>query len=420
MLKKLLGKKTSPAKNALSYEEARSILAEKDAEARRSLAQHPEARPEMLYYLAEDQSEEVRLSVARNPNTPLPADRLLANDNCDEVRCELARKISKLVPGLDETEQAKLREQAIEVLETLASDQLPRVRQIVAEELRSANNIPKHIVMTLARDIELAVCAPILEYSPLLNADDLREIIATSKVKGALTAIAQRHNLEADVSDDIAATLDVPAVAALLANKSAQIREETLDAIIENATSIKQWHAPIVMRPNLSIRAIRRISTFVASSLIDQMIELHGLTDSIAKELRDRVVDRIRSEEFAPEEEEDVAWQAKRIFERGEITDAYMTSLMEKKRKSLVMELLSLQTGLPRDIVRKIVEIGRPEAVTALAWRAGLSMRTAIVMQSDLAQVPPGKRLNAKGGIDFPLSEEDMQWQLDLYSNGLI
>ena len=47
-------------------------------------------------------------------------------------------------------------------------------------------------------------------------------------------------------------------------------------------------------------------------------------------------------------------------------------------------------------------------------------MRTAIILQSDLAQVPPGKRLNAKGGLDFPLSEEDMQWQIDLYSKGMI
>ena len=421
MLKKLLGKKNDKSRTSvLSYEEARNILAAKDAEARCTLAQHPDARPEMLYYLAEDQSTEVRLSVARNPNTPLPADKILANDNCDEVRCELARKISNLLPGLDETEQAKLREQAIEVLETLASDQLPRVRQIVAEELKSATNIPKHIVMALARDVELAVCAPILEYSPLLNTDDLREIIATTKVQGALTAIAQRHNLEAEVSDDIAATLDVPAVAALLANKSAQIREETLDAIIENAANIKQWHAPIVMRPNLSIRAVRRISTFVASSLIDQMIERNGLSDELAKELRERVVDRIRSEEFAPEEDEDVIHMAKRIFERGEITDAYLATLLEKKRKSLVMELLSLKAGLSRDIVKKMVDIGRPEAVTALAWRAGLAMRTAIIMQSDLAQVPPGKRLNAKGGLDFPLSEEDMQWQIDLYSKGMI
>src|SRR5690606_23162705 len=209
----------------------------------------------------------------------------------------------------------------------------------------------------------------------------------------------RRHSLDADVSDAIAATLDVPAVAALLANKSAQIREETLDAIIDNAASIEQWHEPIVMRPNLSIRAIRRISTFVASSLIDRLIERKGVPEEIVRELRERVVDRIRSEEFAPVEDEDVQWQAQRIFERGEITDTYVTSLLDKRRKALVIELLSLKAGLPREIVRKIIEIGRPEAVTALGWKAGLSMRTAMLMQTDLSTVPPARRLNARDGI---------------------
>jgi uncharacterized protein (DUF2336 family) len=427
MLKRLLSGKPKAAKEraaatpgSLTYEEARDILAEKDAAARQALAQHPQARPEMLYYLASDVEADVRLSVVRNPNTPQPACRLLANDNDDEVRCELARKIGTLLPGLDETEQTKLREQAIGVLETLACDQLPRVRQIVAEELKSADTIPRHVVMQLARDVELAVCAPILEYSPLLNTDDLREIIATSKVQGALAAIARRSNLDAAVSDDIAATLDVPAVAALLANKSAQIREETLDAIIDNAASIEQWHEPIVMRPNLSIRAMRRISTFVASSLIDRLIERKGLPDDIVRELRERVVDRIRSDEFAPVEDEDVQWQAQRIFDRGEITDVYVTSLLEKRRKSLVIELLSLKAALPREIVKKIIEIGRPEAVTALGWQAGLSMRTAMLMQTDLASVSPARRLNAKGGLDFPLTEEDMKWQLDIYTKGMV
>jgi len=424
MLRRLLSRKPKAAKpeesKPLTYEQARDILATKDAEARRALAQHPDARPEMLYYLASDDSPEVRLSVVRNPNTPQPACKILANDNNDEVRCELARKISTLLPGLDETEQVKLREQAIEVLESLASDQLPRVRQIVAEELKSADNIPRHVVMQLAHDVELAVCAPILEYSPLLNADDLREIIATTRVQGALTAIARRTNLDADVSADIAATLDIPAVAALLANESAQIREETLDAIIDNAASIEQWHEPIVLRPNLSIRAMRRISTFVASSLIDRMVESRGLPDDIVRDLRERVVERIRSDEFAPVEDEDVQWQAKRIFDRGEITDTYVTSLLHKRRKGLVIELLSLRAGLPREIVRKIIEIGRPEAVTALAWKAGLNMRTAMFMQTDLASVPPARRLNAKGGVDFPLSEEDMEWQLDIYTKGMV
>jgi uncharacterized protein (DUF2336 family) len=416
MMKLPLWPKRRKLSPTLSYEEARSVLAGKDHAARQELAAHPDARPEMLYYLAGDESASVRRCVATNPNTPLPADRLLANDNDDEVRCELARKIGALMPGLDETEQVKLREQTIEVMELLASDQLPRVRQIIAEEVKSADNIPHHVVLKLARDIELAVCGPILQYSPLLNKDDLIEIIASTKVQGALTAIARRSKLDADVSDRIAATLDVPAVAALLVNTSAQIREETLDAIIEQAVNIKQWHAPIVMRPNLSIRALRRISTFVATALIDQMINAHALPAELVEELREKVVERIRGDEFVEGDDDEIRRQAERIFERGEVTGSYILQMLEKKRFTLVMELLALAASLPRETVRKIVEFGRPEAVTALAWKAGLTMRTALGLQEKLALIPPNRRLNARNGLDFPLTEDEMRWQIDFYA----
>src|SRR5690606_31749896 len=98
---------------------------------RASLARRADARPEMLFYLADDPSPEVRRAIAQNPATPAQADLLLAQDADEEVRCQLARKIARLIPDLNETERARVRDLAIETLETLAQDQLPRVRAIV-------------------------------------------------------------------------------------------------------------------------------------------------------------------------------------------------------------------------------------------------------------------------------------------------
>ena len=60
--------------------------------------------------------------------------------------------------------------------------------------------------------------------------------------------------------------------------------------------------------------------------------------------------------------------------------------------------------------------IGRAEAkaVTAVSWQAGLSMRTAIQIQLRRAKIPSSKLLNAKDGIDYPLDEEELRWQLEL------
>ena len=66
----------------------------------------------------------------------------------------------------------------------------------------------------------------------ILLSADLKEIIAATTVTGALEAIAKISQLSGDVCEAIASTLEIPAVATLLANENAQIREETLDSII--------------------------------------------------------------------------------------------------------------------------------------------------------------------------------------------
>ena len=53
-----------------------------------------------------------------------------------------------------------LRALTIETLERLARDQLPRVRAVLAESIKSLDCIPKYIVLTLARDVETMVAAP--------------------------------------------------------------------------------------------------------------------------------------------------------------------------------------------------------------------------------------------------------------------
>src|SRR5208337_4187658 len=115
----------------------------------------------------------------------------------------------------------------------------------------SLDCVPKYVIKALARDVEI-VAAPILEYSPLLSDADLIEIISTAQASYALLAIAKRKPLRPSVADAIATALDVPAVAALLMNSGARIRNQTLDKIVQHAQNIRDWHLPLVLRNDLS------------------------------------------------------------------------------------------------------------------------------------------------------------------------
>ena len=407
------GKKSLP--ETLSKEAEQEILKNGSDELREQLAARKDARPEVLYFLADDSNVNVRKQIAGNPSTPPQADEKLKDDEDAEVRAELARKIGRLVPGLAADERTALREKAITTLESLAQDQLPKVRAIIAEEIKASDNVPKHIVDQLARDVEAIVCGPILQYSPLLNDDDLREIIAAGASSSALEAIASRVDLSEDVSSDVAASLEIPALAALLTNESAQIREDTLDQIISQAETVEDLHRPLALRPQLSIRAMKRVAGFVASALVHAMMDQAGLEEEQAEELLDRVRDRLASEKVGEDEQEKLAKTALDYFERGMLNDKFVVEQIEKNHRELLIQCLAVMADLPADTVRQIMHSKSGRAVTALAWKCELTMRTAYELQTKFALVPTAQLLSGKNGNKYPIDANELEWHLSYF-----
>ena len=136
----------------LDYSAQRDMLANADLTARLQLAQAADTRPEILCFLDGDEAVEVRQAVAANPATPMQADEILMEDADDDVRGDLALKIARLLPDMPDDEQEKVRELTFDMLRSLASDQLPRVRALLAEELKSSHHVPHAIIRQLALD----------------------------------------------------------------------------------------------------------------------------------------------------------------------------------------------------------------------------------------------------------------------------
>ena len=119
------------AEAAIDYDKLKSSLTDGDPKVRVRIAADTAMLAEFLYFLAADEAVEVRRAVAENPSTPNQADMLLARDKDYGVRCALARKVVGV--GLEEGERSGLWRMGFTILETLACDQLVRVRRILAE-----------------------------------------------------------------------------------------------------------------------------------------------------------------------------------------------------------------------------------------------------------------------------------------------
>ena len=401
-------------RDPVEYEEAKRRASEETVEERRELARREDVRPGILYYLAEDESPEVRREIAANKTTPRHADVMLAGDTDDQVRCDLALKIARPLPDLKPDEQTRVRELTLQALEILARDELPRVRQILSEELKEADYAPVEVIERLAHDIELVVAAPILEYSPLLSDDVILEIITGGPVRGALNAIARRQRVAAPIADAIVAIADVPAVASLLANSNAQIREETLDQIIEGAPEVQVWHEPLVRREALSQGALRRISNFVASSLLSILQERSDLDEETVRHVAAAVKRRI--EEESKSDVSDLSRsRAEQMHADGMLTDDLISAEIDKKNHEFIVNAIALMAGTDLNRVRTIMESRSGKSVTSLAFCAGLTMPTAMQLQNKVARVPAHARVTAKKGGDYPLSEDEMSWHVQFF-----
>ncbi|MBM3952662.1 MAG: DUF2336 domain-containing protein [Rhodospirillales bacterium] len=411
--------------DTLNYEESRDLARHEDVNVRRALASRADLKPEILYYLAEDTEPAVRRAIAGNAAAPMHADLLLARDKDESVRGDLASKIAKLAPGLSAEEQDRVRKMAYEAIEILARDQAARVRQALSEALKDYADAPPAIIRQLARDAELIVSEPVLSFSPVLTDEDLIEIIAGNPPQGARAAIARRKDLREKVSDAIVNANDTDAIAALLANHSAQIREETLDRIVSRAIDIETWHAPLVARPVLPRKAAIRIARFVADSLIDQLEERQDLASDVLEEIRAVVQKRIEDGDLPdpskkkgkakaePEESADEALErARQLMKQGRLGEDAIAASARGGNRAFVIAALAVRSKLDGAIVERAFHDKSAKGVAAVVWKAGLSARLAEQIQSKLAAIGPRDVLRAREDGGYPLGVDDLEWQI--------
>lgn len=392
--------------SAVAAKAALLLLEARAKEAGHELAACADAGEEVLHFLALNGATATRSAVAANPGAAAKTNLALTNDREECVRVSLAEKIGRLLPGLFSSEEEHLRELTLATLNALSCDKATAVRATLSEAIKHLDSVPKPIVQRLARDVETIVALPILECSPLLDDRDILEILAAARATDVFCAVARRKGLSLDASDAIVATLDTKAVATLIGNESAKIRKATLDRIVVRAAEVAELHYPLVLRADLSAGLIRRIARFVGAALIEVLASRDGLDDETRAKLQSELKSRIEDEAA------DRKAPAKGPALPGKFDEAFVEAAADAGQRDSIVTALSKMGRIDSDVVRKVLGSGSAKALTALAWRAGLSMRTAFKIQCAIMHLRGGELLYARGGSAFPLSEDDMRWQL--------
>ena len=372
-----------------------------DEATRVRLGSQPLTTPEVLRELATDGSVTVRAALAMNPGTPPETDAALVRDADERVRALLARKLGSLVPSLSATAKATLRQQVLEMLTALAEDAAVRVRAALADVLKDLPEAPRAIIARLAHDASVMVSEPVIRFSPLLTSADLVALVVAAPSSGTRLAVARRPGIDAAVSDAVVAGGTDDAVLALLNNQSAQLRETTLDALVQRAAAHPDWHEPLVRRPALSARSLTALTHIVADHLLEVLAARSDIDPALTLELRARL--------SASSEAEPTALAARPT--EADLLEAARAG--DARRAAMI---LAIAADLPLPVVRRASTLRSAKGLVSLTWKAGFSMKAGHAMQVLLGRLPPGTALKPGPCNAFPLSVQEMVWQIDFLS----
>jgi uncharacterized protein (DUF2336 family) len=175
----------------------------------------------------------------------------------------LVKRYAGKAPGVGPAERAY----AERAFRQLAQIDQKDVREALAQSVKTMSNLPREVALLLARDVD-SVSAPMLKFSGALTEKDLIEIL-NDGCPAKCTAIARRAVLSALVCHAIIDTGHQTAVARMIANEGAALRESHFRRLLETYKGCEAVFDALARRPDLPINIFQSLVRQQDSELRD-------------------------------------------------------------------------------------------------------------------------------------------------------
>ncbi|NCC21947.1 MAG: DUF2336 domain-containing protein [Alphaproteobacteria bacterium] len=105
--------------------------------------------------------------------------------------------------------------------------------------------------------------------------------------------------------------------------------------------------------------------------------------------------------------------RAARLKALGRLDEESVADALGMRDRDFVLAALAQRSGIALEDVVRIVNMKAAKPVIAVCWRAELSMRLALRIQKELCHIPPRELVYPREGTDYPLGDDEMNWQLE-------
>jgi uncharacterized protein (DUF2336 family) len=254
-----------------------------------------------------------------------------------------------------------------------------KVRAELSRQLAPIQNAPINVIQRLARDDEIAVAGPVLAQSLRLSPTDLVNI-AETKSQAHLLAISGRNAIAPVVTDVLVHRGDDHVVRKVVANPGASFSDSGFGVLVRRANKDEAVSDRLAQRTDipphlycsLLVQATETVrKRLLANAPADARADVNRVVSKVSEELAAGSNAGIRRDYAGAIHRCLIARQA------GRLGEAEVAFFAETRQFEDAVAAISLLSGLPVDVIERVINSDRLEPTVILCRAAGFSFKTA-------------------------------------------
>ena len=278
----------------------------------------------------------------------------------------------------------------------LLDDPSPLVRRALSEAFSAADKAPRIVVHALAAD-QADVALPVLAQSPLLDEDDLVDLVGTGDTE-VQAAIAGRAPLPRALAAAIAEVGSADACLTLLENSGADIALFSVDRVVDRFGHLASIRENLLARDDLPMPMRQTLLSKLSQTLAGFVAERQWLGPEHAEYATKEACEKATVALAADTADEEIGALLQHLRQSGQLTAGMILRALLSGNVVLFEEALAELSGVPIDRVSGYVHDKNISGFRALYRKAGLPDVAYPAFREALVAIRDGLLVGEQGG----------------------
>jgi uncharacterized protein (DUF2336 family) len=294
----------------------------------------------------------------------------LLSDKTSGTRVNMTHKIG----GAYNTNGLGIKEIKVaeQIFRLLLRDTELNVRSSLAQYVKDSPNIPRDIVVKMAKDVE-EVSLPILQFSEVLTDDDLVELVHFKDDISRYLAVSKRRIVSEKLADTLIAKGSEEVATALVYNSGATLSESGFSKIIDTYKGNEAMMQAVSNRSYLPISTVEKLISVVSGALSDTIKQKYNQPgQNIQKE-----VDKTRETETLhlikhAESDDSIERLITQLLDANRLTPSIILSALCQGNFEFFETALARLSSIPVSNARKLITDRGELGFRAIYVKSGL------------------------------------------------